>query len=99
KVIDTGLKIAEELYKYDDAKLSGVPKSDWGSTATWASFTALATRISPSTALHVTGEIPDSEIQLLERIFIADALICVPAISYRPDWPDYGGMRIEVPTS
>lgn len=80
KVVDQGLKVAEELYSTDtDANDPNQAfKAEWPSTSTWARFVALAARISPATALQAISNIPDSEIQSLETIALANSLLGVP---------------------
>jgi hypothetical protein len=50
----------------------------WPSTSAWLRFVALATRISPQTALQAINSIPDPEIQALETIALADSLLGAP---------------------
>ena len=80
KVVDQGFKLAEELYGTDtDADDPNQAfKAIWPSTSAWRRFIALATRISPQTALQAINNIPDPEIQSLETIALADSLLDAP---------------------
>ena len=78
--MDQGFKLAEKLYATDtDADDPNQAfKAMWPSTSAWSRFVALATRISPQTALQVINSIPDPEIQVLETIALADSLLGAP---------------------
>ncbi len=80
KVVDQGFKLAEKLYATDtDADDPNQAfKAMWPSTSAWRRFVALATRISPQTALQAINSIPDPEIQALETIALADSLLGAP---------------------
>ena len=80
KVVDQGFKLAETLYAADtDADdPNQAAKAEWPSTSVWRQFVALATRISPQTALQAINSIPDPEIQCLETIALADSLLGAP---------------------
>jgi hypothetical protein len=80
KVVDQGVKLAEKLYATDtDANDPNQAfKAMWPSTSAWGRFIALATRISPQTALQAINSIPDPEIQALETIALADSLLGAP---------------------
>lgn len=80
KVVDQGFKLAEKLYATDtDADDPNQAfKAMWPSTSAWLRFVALATRISPQTALQAINSIPDPEIQALETIALADSLLGAP---------------------
>ena len=80
KVVDQGFKLAERLYATDtDADDPNQAfKAMWPSTSAWRRFVALATRISPQTALQAINSIPDPEIQALETIALADSLLGAP---------------------
>ncbi len=80
KVVDQGFKLAEKLYVTDtDANDPNQAfKAMWPSTTAWRRFVALATRISPQTALQAINSIPDPEIQALETIALADSLLGAP---------------------
>jgi len=80
KVVDQGFKLAEKLYATDtDADDPNQAfKAMWPSTSAWRRFVALATRISPQTALLAINSIPDPEIQALETIALADSLLGAP---------------------
>ncbi|HKU23084.1 MAG TPA: hypothetical protein VJQ50_18880 [Terriglobales bacterium] len=80
KVVDQGFKLAEKLYATDtDADDPNQAfKAMWPSTSAWGRFIALATRISPQTALQAINGIPDPEIQALETIALADSLLGAP---------------------
>jgi hypothetical protein len=80
KVVDQGFKLAEKLYAIDtDADDPNQAfKAMWPSTSAWRRFIALATRISPQTALQAINNIPDPEIQSLETIALADSLLGPP---------------------
>lgn len=77
KVVDEGFKFAEGLYATDtDAEDPNQAfKAEWPSTSAWRRFVALATRISPQTALQAINSIPDPEIQSLETIALANSLL------------------------
>jgi len=80
KVVDQGFRLAEKLYATDtDADDPNQAfKTMWPSTSAWSRFVALATRISPQTALQAINGIPDPEIQALEAIALADSLLAAP---------------------
>lgn len=80
KVVDQGFRLAEKLYATDtDADDPNQAfKAMWPSTSAWRRFVALATRISPQTALQTINSIPDPEIQALETIALADSLLGAP---------------------
>ncbi len=81
KVVDQGFRLAEKLYATDtDADDPNQAfKAMWPSTSAWCRFVALATRISPQTALQAINSIPDPEIQALETIALADSLLGAPS--------------------
>jgi tetratricopeptide (TPR) repeat protein len=80
KVVEEGFKLAEKLYATDtDADDPNQAfKALWPSTSAWRRFVALATRISPQTALQAINSIPDPEIQALETIALANSLLGAP---------------------
>ena len=77
EVVERGFKVAEKLYASDiDADDPNQAfKVEWPSTVMWGMFTALLARVSPSAAFEAISNIPDPEIQTLERIAVANGLI------------------------
>jgi tetratricopeptide (TPR) repeat protein len=75
--IDRGFKVAEKLYESDTdaADPNQVFKAAWPSTAMWSKFSSLLTRISSTDVFQAIGNIPDPEIQCVERIAFANALL------------------------
>ncbi len=76
-VVDRGFKIAEKLYATDtDADdPNRAFKAEWPSTAMWSRFTSLLARTSRAAALEAINNIPDPEIQTLQRIAMANGLL------------------------
>lgn len=77
EVIERGFKLAEKLYDADsDADDPNQAfKGSWPSTVTWSRFTSLLAKSSSAAALAKVSNIPDPEIQAVERIAVANGLL------------------------
>jgi hypothetical protein len=77
EVVERGFKLAEKLYDTDsDADDPNQAfKGSWPSTVTWSRFTSLLAKSSSAAALAKVNNIPDPEIQTVERIAVANGLL------------------------
>jgi hypothetical protein len=78
-VVAQGMKLVNELYKADTNSddPNRALKSAWPSTVVSRAFVGLASRVSLKFAEEVLKEVPDSDLQVFDRIEIASTLLAV----------------------
>jgi len=79
KVIEHGFELADKLYQQDNSASdpNKAAKVFWPASSMWRSFVRLAAEISPEFALQQIKEIDNPEIQVYEKVTLANAWLGV----------------------
>lgn len=79
KVIEHGFELADKLYQQDSSASdpNKAAKVFWPASSMWQSFVKLAAEISPEFALQQIKEIQNQEIQVYEKVTLANAWLGV----------------------